>query len=63
MNKNPELDSLVQNGEAEKKVPTATIVLDLNEINIVLASLQELPHRVADPLLKKIISQAQDQLK
>lgn len=62
MNVNPELDSLLRNDEAEKKIPTATITLDLNEINAVLAALQELPHRVADPILRKIMQQARTQI-
>jgi len=28
----------------------------------VMASLQELPHRVADPILRKLMQQAQEQL-
>lgn len=59
---NPELDKLdVNNQQAES--PSASITLNINEINVVLAALQELPHRVADPILKKIIQQAQDQVK
>jgi len=29
----------------------------------VMASLQEIPHRVADPILRKLMQQAQEQLK
>ena len=41
---------------------SVSMSLTVNELNIVLQSLQELPHRVADPLLKKMVEQAQAQL-
>jgi len=40
---------------------TFTLTLTVNEVNTVLAALQELPHRLADPILKKIVEQAQQQ--
>jgi hypothetical protein len=56
---NPELDpKLVENQHA----PTVTLTVDVNELNIVMGALQELPHRIVDPLLKKIFQQAQEQL-
>ena len=54
---NAELDKLAQSSEQ-----TAKIELTVNELNVVLSALQELPHRVADPVLKKVFSQAQGQL-
>lgn len=62
---NPELDSkLVENQQPAQapQVATVNIALDVNELNVILASLQELPHRVADPLLRKLMQQAQEQL-
>lgn len=60
MANNSELDSkLEENQQAE---PTVTIELSVQEINVVFAALQELPHRVVDPLLRKIMEQAQGQL-
>lgn len=57
---NPQLDSkLMQN----QQTPTVTLTVDVNELNIIMGGLQELPHRVVDPLLKKIFQQAQSQLK
>lgn len=41
---------------------TVNLVVEVNDLNVVLASLQELPHRVADPIIKKLVSQAQTQL-
>ena len=59
MTTNPELDSkLVENQQA----PTLTITVDINELNIIMGGLQELPHRVVDPILKKLFQQAQAQL-
>lgn len=56
---NPELDpKLVENQQA----PTVTLTVDVNELNIVMGALQELPHRIVDPLLKKLFQQAQEQL-
>ena len=60
MTTNPELDSkLVENQQA---APTVTITVDINELNIIMGGLQELPHRVVDPILKKLFQQAQAQL-
>lgn len=36
--------------------------VEVSELNVILAALQELPHRVADPILKKLIQQAQAQI-
>lgn len=59
---NPELDpKLVENQQAPQ-APTVSITLDVNELNVVMGALQELPHRIVDPLLKKIFQQAQQQL-
>ena len=57
---NPELDpKIMQN----RQTPTVTLTVDVNELNIIMGGLQELPHRVVDSLLKKIFEQAQGQLK
>lgn len=58
---NPELDPLVNRDP--NTPPPVTIVVEVSELNLLLGALQELPHRVADPLLKKLFQQAQDQLK
>ena len=56
---NTELDpKLVENQQA----PTVTLTVNVNELNIIMGGLQELPHRVVDPLLKKLFQQAQAQL-
>lgn len=57
---NPELDKLVEGNQPQE--PTVNVELTVNEINVVFAALQELPHRVADPILKKMFAQAQMQL-
>jgi hypothetical protein len=56
---NPELDNLVVNDEK----PTINIEVNVQEINTILAALGELPHRVADPILRKLVEQAQKQIK
>lgn len=57
---NPELDpKLVEN---QQQTPTVNLTVDVNELNIVMGALQELPHRIVDPLLKKLFQQAQEQL-
>jgi hypothetical protein len=38
------------------------IVLSVNELNVVLGALAELPHRVSDPVIRKVFTQAQQQL-
>jgi hypothetical protein len=48
--------------EAPAAAPTVTLTMDINELNVVVAALQELPHRVVDTILKKLIQQAQEQL-
>ena len=59
---NTELDpKLVENQQAQT-VPELTVNVNVNELNIIIAGLQELPHRVVDPIIKKIFQQAQAQL-
>lgn len=57
---NPQIDNTV--AAQDPKEPTAQIELTINQINVVLAALQELPHRVADPILKTIVAQVQPQV-
>ena len=64
---NPELDQRLvgeqqQSTETAGAEPTLTFTVTVNEINVILASLQELPHKVADPILRKLFSQGQAQL-
>jgi hypothetical protein len=59
MSANNELDSkLIEN----QQQPEVSLRVTVQELNIVMASLQELPHRVADPILRKLMQQAQEQL-
>lgn len=57
---NPELDPKIMQNQ---QTPTVTLTVDVNELNIIMGGLQELPHRIVDPLLKKLFEQAQNQLK
>lgn len=54
---NPELDKLTQ-----PEAPSLTLEVTVNELNVIMGALQELPHRIADPVLKKVFAQAQSQL-
>ena len=55
---NPELDNLVMNDDQ----PTISIELNVQEVNTIILALGELPHRVADPILRKVVEQAQKQV-
>jgi hypothetical protein len=60
MSPNPELDpKLVEN---QQQKPSVNLDVTVDELNVLLAALQELPHRIADPILRKLIQQAQSQL-
>lgn len=39
-----------------------TLELNINEVNLVLGALRELPHRVVNDVLNKVIAQAQKQV-
>lgn len=52
----------IENTPVENTDPAISLTLKVSEVNVVLAGLQELPFKVADPLLKAIIAQAQLQL-
>ena len=54
---NEQLDKLTQ-----QEAPAVKLELTVQEVNVVMGALQELPHRVVDGLLRKIIGQAQPQV-
>lgn len=51
-----------ENTQTENADPVINLMLRVSEVNVILAGLQELPFKVADPLLKGIITQANSQL-
>jgi hypothetical protein len=59
---NKELDHLDVDNQAAPQEPVVKLDLLVNDVNLVLAALQELPHKVSDPLLRKIMGQANAQL-
>jgi hypothetical protein len=59
---NPELDSKLAENQQAQQVPTVNITVDVNELNVIMGGLQELPHRISDSILKKLFAQAQAQL-
>ena len=46
----------------EKQNPSLTVSLTLQEINVILGALQEMPFKIADPVLKSLVPQAQQAL-
>ena len=60
MSTNNELDSKLIETQQQ---PEVSLRVTVQELNMVMASLQELPHRIADPILRKLMQQAQEQLK
>jgi hypothetical protein len=55
---NEQLDKLAQPTEQ-----TLKLEVTVNELNVIFGALQEaaMPHRLSDPVLKKLFSQAQEQ--
>lgn len=64
MSNNPELDPMVVETEQPQpqQVPNVTLEVNINELNIIMSGLQELPHRVVDQVIRKVLAQAQAQL-
>ena len=64
MSNNAELDPMVvETAQPQpQQVPNVTLEVDINELNIIMSGLQELPHRVVDQVIRKILAQAQAQL-
>ena len=52
----------VQPEELATEEKVVSVEITVNELNVVLGALQELPHRLVDGLLKKLIEQGQRQL-
>ena len=59
---NPELDPMLAENQQVAQVPEVTLSVNVNELNVIMGGLQELPHRVVDALLRKLMEQAQAQL-
>ncbi len=52
---NPELDKY----DAATQPPTLKLEVTVQEINVIFAALAEMPHRVADPIMRKLFEQTQ----
>lgn len=52
----------VRTEESTNEEKVINLELTLNELNVVLGALQELPHRLVDGLLKKLVEQGKSQL-
>jgi hypothetical protein len=55
-------ENVRQENAVDNTVKLINIEISVDELNIVLGALQELPHRVVDKLLKNIFEQAQKQI-
>lgn len=44
---------------SDKQNPNLTLNLTLQEINVIVSIIQEIPYKVASPLLSKIVPQVQ----
>ena len=56
------MDDVIEQPEEQMQEEALVLKVSINEINVVLAALAELPHRVSDPLIRKLMQQAQEQL-
>lgn len=52
----------LNNMTQQNQNPTFTFELDLNEANVILAALQEIPAKLCNPISEKIKTQAQKQI-
>ena len=60
---NAPLDKLdVNNPANQQNEQKITLSVGIQESNTIKAALQEIPHRVADPILRNLIAQAQSQV-
>lgn len=56
------MEDEIETIETKAVEPNVTLDFTVNDVNLVLAALQELPHKIADPMIRKIMEQAQAQL-
>lgn len=57
------MEDEIEKSEASAVEPNVKLDLTVNDVNLVLAALQELPHKVSDATIRKIMEQAQAQLR
>jgi hypothetical protein len=60
---NEELDKFdeAQNGQ-QHQPPVLNFALSVDEVNIIFRALGELPHRISDPVIRNVMTQAQAQI-
>jgi hypothetical protein len=56
---NPELDKYDVGNQTP---PEVKLTLNVQEVNTIIAALAELPHRVSDALIRKVYTQANEQM-
>ena len=57
-----ELENPTTNNQSQQEIPNIVLTLNVNDVNLVLNALQELPHKIVDKVLQNIFAQAQSQL-
>ena len=55
-------DNLIKDSVPVEKEQNVSIKMTPQELNVVLAALQEMPHKVVDGLIRNVYQQAQEQL-
>lgn len=58
--KNEELDKFDE-AQAQQQ-PTLKFTATVDEVNLIFRALSELPHRVADPVMRNLMAQVQSQI-
>jgi hypothetical protein len=60
---NDELDKFdeAQSGQ-QHQPPVLNFALSVDEVNIIFRALGELPHRISDPVIRNVMTQAQAQI-
>lgn len=51
-----------ENTEINQEETTVTLTVTVSEANVILGALQELPHRVVNPLIEKLMAQGNSQV-
>lgn len=59
--KNEELDKFDE-AQAQPQQPTLKFTATVDEVNLIFRALSELPHRVADPIMRNLMAQVQSQI-
>lgn len=59
---NEELDKFDEAQQQQQQPPMLNFTLSVDDTNLIFRALGEIPHRIADPLMRNLMQQAQTQL-